>query len=113
MIAVFTADGGDGGDRLELGPVKDMKGANKALHLALVGATILSAWAFTHMMFALHYAAQYYVAEDDDDGVRGGFVFPHATSRAGASSATRLSSSAAPARRRTSISPRRAARDSA
>ena len=61
----------------ELGPVKEMHGANKALHLGLVGATILSAWAFTHLMFALHYAAHYYVADgSDDDGLIGGFAFP-------------------------------------
>jgi uncharacterized membrane protein len=35
--------------------------------------TILSAWAFTHLMFALHYAAQYYA---DDVDQRGGFAFP-------------------------------------
>ena len=58
----------------ELGPVKDMKGANKALHLGLVGLTILSSWAFIHLMFALHYAAQFYATAGDD--VRGGFLFP-------------------------------------
>ena len=61
----------------ELGPVKDMHGINKGLHLALVGATVLSAWAFTNLMFALHYAAQYYVEDgSDDDCVQGGFAFP-------------------------------------
>jgi uncharacterized membrane protein len=58
----------------ELGPVKDMRGLNKALHLSLVGATVLSAWAFTHLMFALHYAAQYYAEAEGE--VRGGFLFP-------------------------------------
>ena len=77
MIAVLAAPAAIAAIVWELGPVKDMNGANKALHLALVGATILSAWAFTHLMFALHYAAQYYVADGSgDDGVRGGFVFP-------------------------------------
>ena len=59
----------------ELGPVKDMKGANKALHLGLVGLTILSSWAFIHLMFALHYAAQFYATVGED--VRGGFIFPN------------------------------------
>jgi uncharacterized membrane protein len=54
-----------------------MKGFDKAAHLGLVGATILSSWAFLHLMFALHYAAQYYFEDGSgDDGVRGGFVFP-------------------------------------
>ena len=62
---------------LELGPVKDMHGANKAAHLALVGATIVGAWTFTHLVFALHYAADFYFADgSDDDGVRGGLAFP-------------------------------------
>jgi uncharacterized membrane protein len=61
----------------ELGPVKDMHGLNKGLHLGLVGATIFSAWAFTHVMFAMHYAAHYYVPDgSDDDGLIGGFAFP-------------------------------------
>jgi uncharacterized membrane protein len=77
VIAVLAAGAAVAAILWELGPVKDMKGANKALHLCLVGATVLSAWAFTHIMFALHYAAQYYVEDGSgDDGVRGGFVFP-------------------------------------
>jgi uncharacterized membrane protein len=77
IIAVFCACASVAAIVWELGPVKDMKGADKALHLGLVGATVLSAWTFTHLMFALHYAAQYYVEDGSgDDGVRGGFVFP-------------------------------------
>ena len=76
-IAVLAASAGLAAIVLELGPVKDMHGANKALHLALVAATILSTWAFTHLMFALHYAADFYFADgSDDDGVRGGLLFP-------------------------------------
>ena len=81
VIAVVAALASIAAILWELGPVKDMKGASKALHLGLVGATVLSAWAFTHMMFALHYAAQYYFADgSDDDGVRGGFLFPECKS---------------------------------
>jgi uncharacterized membrane protein len=58
----------------ELGPVKDMTGLRKAEHLALVAATILSAWTFTHVMFALHYAAEYY--RPGEEGVRQGLRFP-------------------------------------
>ncbi|MDE3176393.1 MAG: DUF1345 domain-containing protein [Pseudomonadota bacterium] len=76
-IAVLAATAGLAAIVLELGPVKDMHGANKALHLGLVGATILSTWAFTHLMFALHYAADFYFSDgSDDDGVRGGLHFP-------------------------------------
>ncbi len=77
LIAVLAAVASLAAILWELGPVKDMKGYVKALHLGLVGATVLSAWAFTHLMFALHYAAQYYFEDDSgDDGVRGGFLFP-------------------------------------
>jgi uncharacterized membrane protein len=61
----------------ELGPVKDMTGPGKAEHLALVGATILSAWTFLHVMFALHYAGVYF--EPLSDGIRGGLKFPGET----------------------------------
>ncbi len=61
---------------LELGPVKDLQGAPKAGHLTLVGATIFSTWAFTHLMFAMHYAAQYYAVGQSEGEVRGGFAFP-------------------------------------
>jgi uncharacterized membrane protein len=44
----------------ELGPVKNMTGWAKAGHLALVGATVLSAWTFLQVMFGLHYAGVYF-----------------------------------------------------
>jgi uncharacterized membrane protein len=58
----------------ELGPVKDMSGLRKAEHIGLVAATILSVWTFIHVMFALHYAAEYY--RRGKGGVRGGLRFP-------------------------------------
>ena len=44
----------------ELGPVKNMAGWEKAGHLTLVGLTVVSAWAFLQVMFALHYAGVYF-----------------------------------------------------
>ena len=77
VIAVVAAGAAMAAILWELGPVKDMKGLSKGLHLGLVAATVLSAWAFTHVMFALHYAAEFYVEDgSDDDGVKGGFKFP-------------------------------------
>ena len=43
------------------------------IHLALAVATILLSWLFTHMMFALHYAHEFY---DEDGGHGGGLNFP-------------------------------------
>lgn len=74
LIAVVGAAAALAAIVWELGPVKDMTGLRKAEHIGLVAATILSAWAFTHVMFALHYAAEYYAA--GEDGVRAGLRFP-------------------------------------
>ena len=63
----------------ELGVVKDMTGWSKAAHIGLVTTTILSAWTFIHLLFAIHYAHEYYGDEDDDlstPGVREGLKFP-------------------------------------
>lgn len=48
----------------ELVVVKDMNGLLKVLHIGLTALTIVSAWAFTHLMFGLHYAHDYYEALD-------------------------------------------------
>ena len=74
LIAVIGAGAALAAIVWELGPVKDMTGLLKAEHIALVAATIFSVWAFTHVMFALHYAAHYYAP--DEDGVREGLRFP-------------------------------------
>ena len=46
----------------ELAVVKDMHGFIKGVHIALAGVTVLSSWAFIQVMFALHYAHEYYAA---------------------------------------------------
>jgi uncharacterized membrane protein len=58
----------------ELGPVKNMAGWEKTGHLALVGATVLSAWTFLQVMFALHYAGVYF--KRHKGGIAGGLEFP-------------------------------------
>ena len=58
----------------ELGPVKNMTGWPKAGHLTLVGATVLSAWTFLQVMFALHYAGVYF--KRHKGGIYGGLEFP-------------------------------------
>jgi uncharacterized membrane protein len=52
------------------GPAKN--GQYSGLHIALAIATILLSWTFTHVIFALRYAYEYY---DDEDCV-GGLDFP-------------------------------------
>ena len=58
----------------ELSVVKDLQGAERYVHISLAGLTIVTSWAFTQVMFALHYAHDYYSAQ-----VRGqdaGLQFP-------------------------------------
>jgi uncharacterized membrane protein len=38
--------------------VKDVHGLQRAAHLLLAATTVTSAWAFIHVMFALHYASE-------------------------------------------------------
>jgi uncharacterized membrane protein len=47
----------------ELAIVKEIHGSLRYAHIALAGLTIATSWAFTQLMFALHYAHDYYVAE--------------------------------------------------
>lgn len=58
----------------ELAVVKDLKGSLRYAHIALAGLTIVSSWAFTQVMFALHYAHDYYATEVR--GAHGGLDFP-------------------------------------
>jgi uncharacterized membrane protein len=58
----------------ELGPVKNFAGWPKAGHLALVGLTVLSAWGFLQVMFALHYAGVYFLRQKGK--YQGGLEFP-------------------------------------
>jgi uncharacterized membrane protein len=64
----------------QLAAVKDLSGTIKGLHIGLAAATILSAWFFIHLTYALHYAHEYfdeYRAEPDRPATfRGGLVFP-------------------------------------
>ena len=58
----------------ELAVVKDMHGLIKIGHICLAGVTVLSSWAFIQVMFALHYAHDYYAAKAQ--GRSPGLQFP-------------------------------------
>jgi uncharacterized membrane protein len=58
----------------ELVVAKEMAGATRYTHIALAVLTILTSWAFTHLMFALHYAHDFHVALSK--GRDGGLIFP-------------------------------------
>ena len=44
----------------ELAVVKDLHGQLKIAHITLAAMTIVTSWSFTQVMFALHYAHDYY-----------------------------------------------------
>lgn len=46
----------------ELVLVPHLHGLTRSLHIALAGGTLLSSWAFIQVMFALHYAHEYYAS---------------------------------------------------
>jgi uncharacterized membrane protein len=58
----------------ELAVVKDLKGELRYAHITLAALTIVTSWAFTQIMFALHYAHDYYVSVIHGD--HGGLEFP-------------------------------------
>ena len=58
----------------ELAVVKDLKGELRYAHIFLAALTIVTSWAFTQTMFALHYAHDYYVCTIH--GKSGGLDFP-------------------------------------
>jgi uncharacterized membrane protein len=58
----------------ELAVVKDIHGVLRYAHIGLAVLTLLSSWAFTQLMFAQHYAHDYYAAEAR--GCPGGLEFP-------------------------------------
>jgi len=60
---------------LELGVVKELTGFIRKAHVVLAVMTIFSSWAFTQMMFALHYAHGFYTAIDQHQD--GGLLFPN------------------------------------
>jgi len=59
---------------MQLAGIKDLQGSLKYGHIALAVLTLVSSWAFVHLMFAQHYAHSYY--RDRLRGGQGGLLFP-------------------------------------
>jgi uncharacterized membrane protein len=57
---------------------KNQTGWPAAQHMMLAGGTILLAWGFAHLLFAIHYAHIFYdqAATGGKDAVAGGLAFP-------------------------------------
>jgi uncharacterized membrane protein len=66
---------------IELSLAKNDHGLERTLRVILAFATMALSWLFVHVIFALHYAHEYYAPdptedEDYEDGLRGGLRFP-------------------------------------
>jgi uncharacterized membrane protein len=59
-LTSLAATAAFGGIFAQLVVVKETTGALKTLHICLAALTVVSAWAFIHVMFALHYAHEYF-----------------------------------------------------
>jgi uncharacterized membrane protein len=59
---------------VELVIAKQVNGTLKATNIGLVALSIMASWAFTHTMFAFHYAHDFYLA--CARGKSGGLTFP-------------------------------------
>lgn len=57
----------------ELGVVKNLQGAEKYESISLALTTIVASWFFTNIVFAIHYAHDYYF--DLQQGLDGGLIF--------------------------------------
>ncbi|MDI9848388.1 DUF1345 domain-containing protein [Rhodoblastus sp. 17X3] len=62
----------------QLASINELPAADKGLHIALALATIVGSWLFVHLIFALHYAHEFFlVAKPDESGTwNGGIDFP-------------------------------------
>lgn len=60
----------------ELSAAKADVGLIKALRVGLVFATVAASWFMVQLIFALHYAHEYYAPDDDTPRDAGGLLFP-------------------------------------
>lgn len=74
MLVVVTAVACVGAIVAELAVAKAFNGTQRYAHIGLAVLTIATSWAFTHTMFALHYAHDYYATAQQ--GAHGGLDFP-------------------------------------
>ncbi|MDF2118273.1 DUF1345 domain-containing protein [Roseiarcaceae bacterium H3SJ34-1] len=64
----------------QISAARDASGLAKGLHLGLAGLTIVTSWTFIHLVFAHHYAHEFYIQRDSEAELakedRGGLRFP-------------------------------------
>jgi uncharacterized membrane protein len=54
---------------VELATAKTLTGRPEWRHIALSGLTVVLSWTFTHTIFAIHYAHEYYAGEESAKGL--------------------------------------------
>jgi uncharacterized membrane protein len=73
-LTIITAVISLGGIVAEMAVAKTLKGHDEWQHIALAGLTVLLSWTFTHTMFAIHYAHEYYAGPENE--LAEGLEFP-------------------------------------
>jgi uncharacterized membrane protein len=73
-LTIITALISLGGIVVEMATAKALKGHHEWQHIALAGLTVLLSWTFTHTMFAIHYAHEYYAGPENE--LAEGLEFP-------------------------------------
>jgi uncharacterized membrane protein len=80
ILSIAAAAASIGAIVAQLAVVKETSGGWKALHIGLAASTIFTAWLFIHLMFALHYAHEFFFEQrshpDSPGELRGGLQFP-------------------------------------
>jgi uncharacterized membrane protein len=80
LLTCLAAAASIGAIGAHLGIAASLEGREKILHIGLAALTIVSAWLLIHLVFAFHYAHEYYDEFEARPGaplaLRGGLVFP-------------------------------------
>jgi uncharacterized membrane protein len=74
VLTIITALVSLAGIVAQMATAKGLKGHDEWQHVALAGLTVLLSWTFTHTMFAIHYAHEYYVGPENE--LTRGLEFP-------------------------------------
>jgi uncharacterized membrane protein len=80
FLTIFAAAAAFGAIFYQLLLVKDEHGLNRSFHVGLAALTVISSWAFIHVMFALHYASECFSVRNTkaslEAKIHGGLHFP-------------------------------------
>jgi uncharacterized membrane protein len=73
-LTIITALISLGGIVVEMAAAKTLKGHDEWQHIVIAGLTVLLSWTFTHTMFAIHYAHEYFAGSENE--LAEGLEFP-------------------------------------